>query len=188
MSLLQGVDADFRYRVPSVFALYLLATLIAYKSAAEDDTTTLWLGSGAAVLVAILLSLFGTVVRAWATGYLPAHIIADQELRAPKLIRSGPFSVTRNPLYLGTYCILVSFACLLNIWALVFMVLAAALRVERIMRFEEVGLSNAFGAQYSAYVNEVPRLFPSSLSAVAKVLSSVLARGYLLMWFCPNRL
>lgn len=112
----------------------------------------------------------GVAIRVWATGYLPFAIIADRDLRAPKLVDTGPYAVTRNPLYLGTWLAVSSLGLVLNLWAALFLPLVMAVKVLRIIGFEEQRLFAAFGADYRAYAARVPRLIPRSLSEVRRAL------------------
>jgi protein-S-isoprenylcysteine O-methyltransferase Ste14 len=69
-----------RLRVPAGFAM-----VVAFAWFSHPDRTSLAIG--------IPLSGCGIALRAWAAG----HLAKDQ-----RLATSGPYSFTRNPLYLGT--------------------------------------------------------------------------------------
>lgn len=73
-------DAVARLRVTAGFVM-----VAAFAVFAHPDPTSL--------LVGLPLSALGLALRAWAAG----HLAKDQ-----RLARSGPYSFTRNPLYLGT--------------------------------------------------------------------------------------
>lgn len=77
---------------------------------------------------------------------------------ADRLVTSGPFGVSRNPIYLGNTIWSTALGLALsNGW---FLILgpAAALAVERLaIRREEAHLAAKFGAEWQAYAARVPR-------------------------------
>ena len=73
-------DAVARMRVPAGFVM-----VVAFAWFSHPDVTSLAVG--------LPLSLCGIALRAWAAG----HLTKNQ-----RLATSGPYSFTRNPLYLGT--------------------------------------------------------------------------------------
>tara|TARA_B100001996_G_C18659181_1_gene592401 strand:+ start:875 stop:1459 length:585 start_codon:yes stop_codon:yes gene_type:complete len=83
---------------------------------------------------------------------------------APKLCTSGPYSKTRNPLYLGNIIIYLGVVLLaggkyfvpLFFITLIFFTLQYAM----IISLEEKKLMELFGNEYQEYINNVPRLFP----------------------------
>lgn len=74
------------------------------------------------------------------------------------LLTSGPFRISRNPMYLSHLLILTALSALLDsFWVLAFVpVLAFALHYL-IIRGEEDRLHRAFGEQYQAYTMQVRR-------------------------------
>lgn len=74
-----------------------------------------------------------------------------------RLVTTGPFAYSRNPMYLGHVIFLAGLALALHSW------LAAALAVLTIFRFtarvrrDESRLVERFGAPYVAYLSKVPR-------------------------------
>jgi protein-S-isoprenylcysteine O-methyltransferase Ste14 len=106
-----------------------------------------------AVFVAI-----GEGIRMWAAGHL---------VKSTRLITSGPYAYTQNPLYLGRLLILTGLAIAarapfyLNLWAL-----AAGYAVfflyymPRKVRVEGARLADLHGQAFEIYHGSVPVLFP----------------------------
>ena len=101
-------------------------------------------------------------IRIWATLYVGG--VKDRELQT-----RGPYSVTRNPLYLGSLCFAFSICFFLQSLTLVVLTLAASWAYVRwVIPAEEEVLGNIFGEQFREYKLRTPRLIPRpSLYAAA---------------------
>jgi protein-S-isoprenylcysteine O-methyltransferase Ste14 len=91
--------------------------------------------------------------RHWA---LMARVIAGHEL-----VRSGPYALVRNPIYLAMFGLVIATALAFSRWQ----ALAPAVAVYWIgtrlrIRAEEKLLHGAFGAEFEEYSRRVPALFP----------------------------
>jgi protein-S-isoprenylcysteine O-methyltransferase Ste14 len=99
------------------------------------------------------LVLAGLALRIWSAG----HIRKGREIA-----RSGPYSFTRNPLYLGSFLIGIGFAVQSGIWLLVpFFALVFLLIYLPVMRQEERELESVHGGQYLDYRRRVPLFIPT---------------------------
>jgi protein-S-isoprenylcysteine O-methyltransferase Ste14 len=77
---------------------------------------------------------------------------------ATVLLQSGPFRVSRNPLYLGLVALDIVIALLVpSFWALVFVPIGVAALFWGAVRPEERYLAATFGSQYEAYCARVRR-------------------------------
>ena len=101
-----------------------------------------------------VLLLAGTAVRFWATLYLGGH-------KGHCLISEGPYSVCRNPLYLGTFLITLSIAAFVQspVFALG-ITLALLAYLPPTVAFEESQLRERLGPDYVEYCRRVPRFWP----------------------------
>jgi protein-S-isoprenylcysteine O-methyltransferase Ste14 len=86
---------------------------------------------------------------------------AKKAAEASELNTTGPYSLVRNPLYVGRIVNFTGIAMLAGSWvygALVFLI--SVLIYERISIYEENFLREKFGASHTAWANEVPALLP----------------------------
>jgi protein-S-isoprenylcysteine O-methyltransferase Ste14 len=91
--------------------------------------------------------------RQWA---LEARVIEGHEL-----IKQGPYSVVRNPIYLGMFGLLVATGLAISRWeALVAAAVLFLAGTEIRIRSEEMLLREAFGARFEEYARNVPAFFP----------------------------
>jgi protein-S-isoprenylcysteine O-methyltransferase Ste14 len=110
----------------------------------------------------------GAVLMAWA---LAAHCEAaprgwtlDSGLTPQYLLRRGPYRLSRNPMYAGEAVIWLGWALFYRrpaVWAGLAIQCAA---FGEIVRWEERRLLRRFGADYRAYLAEVPRRAPRAPS------------------------
>ena len=123
--------------------VYLLALVILYKA---RPTLASFLG-GAALIVA------GEAVRIWAAG----HLKKNRELTT-----SGPYAYLKNPLYFGTFWIMLGFFLISRAFALMavgligFLIYYAPYKNRR----EGRRLLERFGDQWKDYDRAVPDYLP----------------------------
>ena len=128
-----------RWRVPLGFLCALLFLLLA-----RPTPRALLIGAGVSVL--------GLAIRAWAAG----HIRKNAQLAV-----SGPYSFTRNPLYLGSFILGLGFTIASGRWELALLFAALFLGIYfPVMRVEASTLGELFGKDYEAYRQAVPLFFP----------------------------
>jgi protein-S-isoprenylcysteine O-methyltransferase Ste14 len=131
-------DAVARLRVPAGFVM-----VAAFAWFSHPDFMSLAVG--------LPLSACGLALRAWAAG----HLAKDR-----RLATSGPYSLTRNPLYLGTLITALGLAAAARSigLALLFAILFALVYLPAI-ELEEQHLT-AILPGYAAFAARVPLLFP----------------------------
>lgn len=103
----------------------------------------------------LLIIGLGEGLRLWAVGHigLPSRTRGDDVSR---LVDTGPYAYTRNPLYIGNLLIFAGIATVLWPWVFVTVPLLA-LYYDRIIRWEEQNLSQQLGAPYLDYQSRVSR-------------------------------
>jgi protein-S-isoprenylcysteine O-methyltransferase Ste14 len=131
-------DTVARLRVPAGFVM-----VAAFAWFAHPDFTSL--------VVGLPLSASGLALRAWAAG----HLSKDQ-----RLATSGPYSFTRNPLYLGTLITALGLAAAARsiFLALLFVALFSLVYLPAI-ELEEQHLT-AILSGYGEFAARVPLLIP----------------------------
>jgi protein-S-isoprenylcysteine O-methyltransferase Ste14 len=128
-----------RIRVPLGFLFGIVFLVFA-----RPEPTVLIIGG--------VIAAIGILIRAWASG----HIRKNQNLAV-----SGPYSYTRNPLYLGSFVLGVGFTIAAGVWWLGIIFIALFLGIYLpVMRVESDDLTKLFGAEYEEYARRVPLFFP----------------------------
>ncbi|HLD69361.1 MAG TPA: isoprenylcysteine carboxylmethyltransferase family protein [Candidatus Omnitrophota bacterium] len=103
-----------------------------------------------------LAVLTGMFFRMSARGYKKAR-----SENGHGLVTAGPYSLVRNPMYLGTF--LVGLGFILVVWPWYLLPVFATFFFQRFniqIRKEESHLHKIFGASYEAYIQKVPGFFP----------------------------
>jgi len=138
----------------------------------------LWLAQPTlrSLLAGSAISALGEALRIWAAG----HVEKSREVT-----RSGPYGLTRHPLYLGSSVIGLGIAVASASWTvggLVLVYLGSTLPAA--MRAEESHLRDKFGSEYAAYTaRQAPpmrRAFSPSRALANREHHAVL--GLLLAW------
>jgi len=136
---LVGSTSIQRWRVPLGFLCAIVFFVLA-------KPTPLALTIGGAI------SLIGLALRGWAAGHIRKNA---------KLATSGPYSHTRNPLYLGSFLLGLGFTLASGRWILGAVFVALFLGIYfPVMRVEARALAQLFGADYESYRQAVPLFFP----------------------------
>lgn len=114
-------------------------------------------------LVGLSFILIGELVRINAVRYA-GGATRTMNVGAPSLCMSGPYSFTRNPLYLGNMIIYLGFVLFSGgpflIETFIFVLMFFTFQYSMIISLEEETLNKKFGKAYTAYKKNVPRLFP----------------------------
>lgn len=145
----------FRIWPPVALGLPLTAGLVLSARAGDPlsvaNTTTRWVGW--ALVVAFVLW------NGWTLAYMSTHRTAVLPGAATVLVlQTGPFRLSRNPLYVGLIALDVGWALLADsFWALLFVPIGVAALWWGAVRPEERYLSEKFGAEYDSYRTSVRR-------------------------------
>jgi protein-S-isoprenylcysteine O-methyltransferase Ste14 len=144
----------FRWRSFTPVPLVLVALPLLWRS--RGPAHPAWLVAG------LTLCLIGQTLRAWVIGQVPDGTSGQNEkLIATQLNTAGPYSLTRNPLYVGNLfitlglCAVAHDPMLMVIVALLFWV-----QYRAIIAAEEGFLRQQFGAAFDEYRARVPRFWP----------------------------
>src|SRR3954467_4606577 len=155
------------------------------------STSLVWLG--------VPIVALGELLRLWAVHHIGV-ISRTRSDRLGPLIDTGPFSLVRNPLYLGNILLWVGFAVSARLlWLAPVIVAVLAFEYHTIVKWEEGLLTARIGAAYGDYTRRVPRWVPAvrvpSTAQDAARFSwrdtlyrergtlIAIATAYLLLWF-----
>ncbi len=134
-----------KIRVPAGTVLGIVFLFLIHPS-----RRSLWIGGA--------VTLCGAGLRVWAAGHIDKGRV---------LARTGPYALTRNPLYLGSF--LMAMGILLagqGYWLLLPFVLFFAAFYYPVMKAEEHELLQGHGASFLEYANQVPIFVPSFNASV----------------------
>lgn len=142
--------------VPWVFTIAYLVGVGAQFAAPVSASGVLLLAS---VAVAVLLIVAGTVLASWGQAlFRRARTTTVPGETSSALVTSGPYGVTRNPMYVGLFAVFegVSLAFTL-VWSMVLMLPVFYYLNWFVVPLEEERLAGSFGAEYEAYRKKVRR-------------------------------
>ena len=118
--------------------------------------------SNLAMLIGGLILAGGLFLRFWAVSLFHTRNMRVIALGKPQplLLKTGPYTFSRNPLYVGIGSICLGLGLIFgSISATIFAALVFVGWDLYVRLFEEKILEKAFGAEYELYKNEVPRWF-----------------------------
>ncbi len=99
------------------------------------------------------------IVGAFGRVYCSAYIGGRKN---DTVVRDGPFSVVRNPLYVFSFIATGGIALQSGMLTMVVLLLGAfCWYYPKVVKKEEAFLAHKFGGEYTQYTHEVPRWFPN---------------------------
>lgn len=99
----------------------------------------------------VVVAVFG---RLWSSVFICGY-------KTKRVIQFGPYSVTRNPLYVFSFIGAIGFGLVTQSLTITFLIfLIYVLIYARTVAFEEKKLEEALGVQYLQYKANTPRFFP----------------------------
>ncbi len=203
----------YRQRGLILAAVYVLGlfgpSLLWSLGGRQDESLAAWAGArlgsfGPRLVLAMgtLLAILAWAIRVWGASYLSARVVWNPDARTNALLVDGPFRYLRNPLYLGSALLALGIGTLASPYGFAVLIVGHAIFLPMLMRYEERGLRNRYGATYDAYARAVPafipRLTPAHVSGSvtgtpslaqglrAEILSAALAIGMLEVWFAGS--
>lgn len=149
-------NAGVRFPPPIIFAIGFLAGWLLHRvyplpilppaTAAREPAGVTVLAVG----LAFMLWAFATFIAA-RTAVIPHH-------PASRLVTSGPYRFSRNPMYTGLTIAYLGLTLLVNsAWPLLFLPLVIMALLALVIQREERYLQSAFGEEYAAYTRRVRR-------------------------------
>jgi protein-S-isoprenylcysteine O-methyltransferase Ste14 len=152
----------FTIRGTYMYILIGVGTLIVWLTGIEgpfasDSANQAWF------VLAFAVAAAGAILRIIINGFaaLGTSGNAKKAAEAAELNTTGPYSLVRNPLYVGRIVNFTGIAMLTGSWvygALIFLI--SVLIYERISIYEENFLREKFGSAHTAWAQEVPALLP----------------------------
>ncbi|MBU4251994.1 MAG: isoprenylcysteine carboxylmethyltransferase family protein [Candidatus Omnitrophica bacterium] len=122
-----------------------------------DDVGDFW------GVFAIIVSFLGLIVRCITAGYAPRGTSGrnTKSQVAERLNTTGMYSISRNPLYLGNFIIVLGVTLFIQVWWLALLVwFGFWLYYERIIFTEEEFLRSKFKEQFMEWAKNTPIVIP----------------------------
>ena len=116
--------------------------------------------TGVAIAMATLLAAAAVVLRVWGSAYLGPGIVNNAEMKAGAVMADGPYRHVRNPLYLGSWCMVAAMSFIMPVSGAAFVMVLLTVFLMRLILGEEAFLIAQLGEPYRAYLRAVPRVFP----------------------------
>ena len=158
MSMTAGpANAGVRFPPPLVFILGLCAGWAIDRYAYSwpiptSGDTTIWKIADVLIVLGILLALWGIVT------FKRARTAIIPNRSASRIVTSGPYRFTRNPMYTGMSIAYIGAAPLIaSVWPFVALVVVLFIILRTVILREESYLSHAFGTEYAEYCSRVRR-------------------------------
>ena len=112
------------------------------------------------ILLAVVIAAKAVVLRVWGTAYLGSATVNHARMQAGAVMADGPYRYVRNPLYLGSWCMVCAMAFAMPPTGALFALVLTAIFLFRLILAEEAFLIKTVGDPYIAYCAAVPRLIP----------------------------
>lgn len=110
------------------------------------------------------VSFFGLLIRAFTIGHTPKRTSGrNTKIQvADSLNQTGMYSITRNPLYLGNFFMMLGVVMFAHhFWLTLVYAFSFWLYYERIIITEEAFLLQKFGKEYEGYLKRKPAFMPN---------------------------
>lgn len=149
-------NAGVKFPPPFIYLLGLIAAFLLNRAVplrlATPEPRWMFLLGWAVVLGGLLFSISGVITfrrhRTAITPFKPATLI----------VTTGPYSITRNPMYVGLIGVYAGASLLLDTWWAFALLPVVVLTIDRaVIQREERYLASAFGSDYAAYRARVRR-------------------------------
>ncbi len=114
------------------------------------------------IIVSIFFVILGEFLRIYSVAYTGKETRSNKT-KAETLISDGPYSMVRNPIYLGNFFIGLGFIFLFNVWMpyiILLYIFFFSVEYGIIISVEEKFLFEKFGEKYKKYKESVPIILP----------------------------
>jgi len=122
----------------------------------------------AVITTGAVLAGLGVFWRVWGTAYLGPDRVNSSRMLGDALLIAGPYRYVRNPLFLGTWCMLAAIAFLMPPTGALFALPLLTIFLIRLILAEEKFLAAELGESYRIYAASTPRLLPRILSGLPR--------------------
>jgi protein-S-isoprenylcysteine O-methyltransferase Ste14 len=108
----------------------------------------------------MMIILVGVSFRLWATKHIGRRM-PWMNKKGKNLVRTGPYAIVRNPLYIGNIIIASGLSIFSElIWMVPILIFYLFILYHLVVLYEEKKLLGRWAEEYRAYLTEVPRWIP----------------------------
>jgi len=133
------------------FVIILTGILYQFRNLYTEDL----LIDDALDFVGLFMILSGTFLRMMARGFKKEH-----SQQGHGLVMDGPYALTRNPMYLGSFLMGVGFTLIVwPWWSVGLFAILFYIRFNKQMIKEEQYLTKTFKENYESYAKKIQRIF-----------------------------
>ncbi len=123
-----------------------------------ENNALIWAAGGA-------IFAMGLMIRIWSQQYLHFRLRMNMVLTT-----GGPYSLVRNPIYIGNTLICLGIVVASEVlWMVPVTLLVCCIAYRFVVRYEESYLTKKYGQPYLDYMQRVPRWSPKFSKAPAKL-------------------
>lgn len=120
--------------------------------------------------IGMLSIVFGELFRIYSVSFIGTVSRTRSSSTGQSLVSSGPFSIVRNPLYVGNFFVSFGFSLFSGVtWIAALTVFMFALQYYFIEKYEASVLTGKFGEDYTNYRKKVPAFIPTSLPKLENI-------------------
>lgn len=158
----------------------------------------------ASATLGTLMIVFGELIRIYSVAFIGSISRTRSSNTGNNLIKEGPFSYVRNPLYVGNFFITTGVAIFGGqIWFVLLTVAAFSFQYYCIVKYEESLLLTKFGDEFQQYMDSVPAWIPRkvpnidnmqwpdtfspALRSERRTLTAIITIVAVLLILAPNR-
>jgi protein-S-isoprenylcysteine O-methyltransferase Ste14 len=128
------------------------------------------------ILFGLSISICGEIIRIWAVSYAGSETRTTESAGGTNLVTQGPYSILRNPLYLGNILIYTGMGIMSNSlfpFLQICGIIYFSIQYYFIIIVEENYLTNQFGEIYNVYRINVSRFIPGFKMIPEKINSNL---------------
>jgi protein-S-isoprenylcysteine O-methyltransferase Ste14 len=128
------------------------------------------------MITGLVLVLAGEAIRIWAVSYAGSETRVTGEVGASTLVTQGPYSIIRNPLYLGNVLIYAGFGVMSNSLFPYLLFVAICFFIFQyyyIIKTEEEFLRNTYKDKFEKYCAHVNRILPLPKELPPEIISFI---------------
>jgi len=128
------------------------------------------------ILTGLVFVILGEALRIWAVSFAGSETRTTGSVGGSKLVTQGPYSITRNPLYVGNVLIYTGVGIMSNSlfpYLQIFGFIYFVFQYYAIILSEEEYLRQTFTEKFDIYTKTVGRLFPTFRKVPVEINSNI---------------